>query len=69
MREGQEPLAIYVGEIEVRPALDRSVQGQQVVVETRDDFRNAERELRRLHPRFGGVILKITPVRSAGPLR
>jgi hypothetical protein len=69
MREGQEPLAMYVGEIEVRPASDRSAQGQQVVVEARDDFRNAERELRRLYPRFDGAILRLTPVRSAGPLR
>jgi hypothetical protein len=69
MREGQEPLAMYTGEIEVRPASERSAQGQQVVVDTRDDFRNAERELRRLYPRFGGAILKMTPVRSAGPPR
>jgi hypothetical protein len=65
MREGQEPLAMYVGEIEVRPAPDRSAQGQKVVVEARDDFRNAERELRRLYPRFGGAIVKMAPVRSA----
>jgi hypothetical protein len=69
MREGQEPLAIYVGEIEVRPAPDRSAQGQKVVVEARDDFQNAERELRRLYPRFGGAIRKMPPVRSAGPSR
>ena len=69
MREGQEPLAMYTGEIEVRPASDRGAQGQQVVVDTRDDFRNAEQELRRLYPRFDGGILKMTPVRRAGTLR
>ena len=69
MREGQEPLAMYVGEIEVRPAPDRNAQGQKVVVEARDDFQNAERELRRLYPRFDGAILKMLPVRSALPLR
>jgi len=69
MREGQEPLAMYVGEIEVRPAPDRNAQGQLVVVDTRDDLQNAERELRRLHPRFDGAVLKTTRVRSAGPLR
>ena len=69
MREGQEPLAMYVGEIEVRPAPDRSAQGQRVVVDARDDFRTAERELRRLYPRFDGAILKMAPARSAGPLR
>jgi hypothetical protein len=68
MREGPEPetrapVAMYVGEIEVRPAHDRSAQGQKVVVESRDDFSNAERELRRLYPRFAGAILKMTPRR------
>jgi hypothetical protein len=69
MREGQEPLAMFVGEIEVTPAPDRSAHGQKVVADTRDDFRNAEPELRRLYPRFDGAILKLTPSRSAGPLR
>lgn len=69
MREGQEPLAVYTGEIEVRPAPDRRAQGQKVVVDTRDDFRNAERELRRLYPRFAGEIRKMPPARGAGPLR
>jgi len=68
MREGQEPIAMYVGEIEVRPAPDGSAQGQQVVVDTRDDSSNAEREIRRLYPHFDGPILKTTVVRSAGPL-
>jgi hypothetical protein len=68
MHEGQEPLAMYVGEIEVKPAPDRSAQGQQVVVDARDDFGNAERELRRLYPRFDGPILKMPAARSAAPL-
>lgn len=68
MREGQEPVAMYIGEIEVRPAPERSAQGQKVVVDARDDFGNAERELRRLYPRFKGAILRMPPVRSAGPL-
>jgi hypothetical protein len=67
MREGQEPLAMYVGEIEVRPAPDRNAQGQRVVVDARDDFRNAERELRQLYPRFAGEILKLAPARGARP--
>jgi hypothetical protein len=69
MREGQEPLAMYVGEIEVRPVPDRSAQGQKVVVETRDDFQNAQRELRRLYPDFDGAIIRTIPVRNAGSLR
>lgn len=69
MREGQEPLAMYVGELEVRPAANRSAQGQRVVVEARDDFPNAEQELRRLYPRFDGPVLRMAPSRSAGPAR
>jgi hypothetical protein len=68
MREGQEPVAMYVGEIEVRPAANRSAQGQQVVVDARDDFADAGRELKRLYPRFDGPILKTTLARNAGPL-
>lgn len=59
LREGQEPLAMYVGELEVRPAADRRTQGQKVVVRTRDDFQNAQAELRRLY-RFEGTIVKRT---------
>ena len=44
LRKDQEPLAMYVGEIEVRPALNRAAQGQKVVVETRDDMQNAQRD-------------------------
>ncbi len=65
LREGEEPLAMYVGEIEVRPAADRRPQGQKVVVETRDDFQNAQQELRRLYPRFDGPVLRMAPSRSA----
>jgi hypothetical protein len=64
----QEPLAMYVGEIEVRPALNRTAQGQKVVVETRDDFQNAQRELRRLYPNFDGAIISTTRSRSSAPL-
>jgi len=69
MREGQEPLAVYVGEIEVSPAFERSAQGQKVVVNARDDFGNAERELRRLYPHFDGAIRKMPPMQGAKPLR
>jgi hypothetical protein len=65
LREGEEPVAIYVGEIEVRPADERAVQGQRVRVETHDDFQNAERELRRLYPEFSGAIRKMSTRPSA----
>lgn len=69
LREGQEPLAMYVGEIDVRPAAYRSGQGQKVVSATRDDFQNAQAELRRLYPRFDGPVMKMTPARSGGAAR
>jgi hypothetical protein len=69
LRKDQEPLAMYVGEIEVRPALNRSAQGQKVVVETRDDFQNAQKELRRLYPRFDGAVISTTRARSSAQLR
>jgi hypothetical protein len=69
LREGQEPLAMYVGEIGVRPAANRSAQGERVVVETRDEFQNAQQELRRLYPRFDGPVLRMAPSRSARPPR
>jgi len=60
---------MYVGEVEVRPALNRTAQGQKVVVETRDDFQNAQRELRRLYPDFDGAIISTARARSSAPLR
>lgn len=69
LRKDQEPLAMYVGEIEVRPALSRTAQGQKVVVETRDDIQNAQRELRRLYPDFDGAIISTTHGRSPATVR
>ena len=69
MRPGEEPLAMYVGEIEVRPAPDRKAQGQKVVAETRDDFQNAQQELHRLYPHFDAPIVSTIAVHSPGPPR
>jgi hypothetical protein len=67
LHEGDTPLAMYFGEIQMRPAQNRSAQGQTVVVNIRDDFQNAERELRRLYPRFSGTIAKAGFLRSPVP--
>jgi len=69
LRDGQEPLAMYVGEIEVTPAGARSAPGQKVVVETRDDFPNAQREFRRLYPKFGGAVISAILTRPPSPSR
>jgi hypothetical protein len=66
MRADQQTMAVYVGEIEVRPASDRSGQGQKVLAEMRDDFQNAQRELRRLYPRFDGPVISTIPERRSG---
>jgi hypothetical protein len=66
-RREEEPLAMYVGEIEVRPALNRTAPGQKVVVETRDDFQNAQRELRRLYPDFDGAVVSSARTRPSAP--
>ena len=69
LRNGDEPIAIYVGEIAVTPALHRSAQGQKVTVEARNDFQNAQQELRRLYPRFAGPIVSRVPSRPSGSSR
>ena len=63
LRERDAPLAMYFGEMEVRPARERVAQGQTVVVTTRDDFANAQAELKRLYPQLTATV------RRAGFLR
>lgn len=67
LREGEQPLAMYVGEIEVRAAASRAVQGQKVLVQTRDDFQNAEKELRRLYPQFEGSVRRMSARQQTAP--
>lgn len=67
MAEGDAPLAMYFGEIQMRPAQIRSAQGQIVVVNIRDDFSNAQRELKRLYPGFEGTIARAGFLRSPAP--
>jgi hypothetical protein len=66
-----EPLAMYTGEILVSPARDRTAQGQKIAVQIRDDFHNAERNLKRLYPGFRGAITKLpfpgNPASVSGP--
>ena len=67
LHERTTPLAMYVGEMGVSPAEDRVAQGQKVVVTTRDDFQNAEKELRRLYPGFDGTVEKVALLRNPRP--
>jgi hypothetical protein len=66
LRQTEAPLAMYVGEIEMTPAAARTVPGQTVVVNVRDDFQNASQELKRLYPSFQGSI--VTALRSPVPI-
>jgi hypothetical protein len=69
LREGDAPVAIYFGEIRLNPAQNRSAQGQRVVVNIRDDFQNAERQLRRLYPGFAGTVTRAGFLRDRVPGR
>lgn len=66
--EHDEPQALYVGEVRVTPAQNRSAQGQTLAVNIRDDFENARQELRRLYPRFAGVVMKMPLLRTPVPM-
>jgi hypothetical protein len=67
LHERNVPLAMYVGEMVMSPAQDRAAQGQKVVVSTRDDFPNAEKELKRLYPGFDGTVEKVALLRNLRP--
>jgi hypothetical protein len=67
LRQEDAPLAMYLGEIQLSPARDRALPGQKVVVEVRDDFQNAERELRRRYPFFSGGIARAGSSPNAVP--
>jgi hypothetical protein len=60
----ETPLAIYVGEIQMSPAPSRLTPGQTIVVNVRDDFRNATLQLKRLYPRFQGTIATALDLRN-----
>lgn len=55
LRQADEPLAMYAGEIGISPARNRT---EKVAVNIRDDFQNATKELKRLYPHFEGTITK-----------
>jgi hypothetical protein len=57
LHQTETPVAMYVGEMQVTAALSRTTPGQTVVVNVRDDFKNATLELKRLYPRFQGAIV------------
>lgn len=60
-------LAMYVGDIHMSPAQNRTTQGQAIQVNIHDDFQNAARELRRLYPRFEGTVSKAALLRNPAP--
>jgi hypothetical protein len=59
---------MYVGEIRMSPAQNRTAQGQSIVVNLRDDFQNAENELKQLYPRFEGSIVEAALLRNPAPM-
>jgi hypothetical protein len=72
LHQMEMPLAMYVGEIQMSPAPSRLTAGQKIVVNVRDDFRNATVQLKRLYPGFPGTIATALDLRNpvaapAGP--
>jgi hypothetical protein len=66
LRKGEAPLAMYVGEIRVSPARNRSAQGEKIAVNVGDDFESAAKELKRLYPDFEGPVVKTPLLRNPG---
>ena len=66
--QSDEPHALYVGEIRVTPAQDRTARGQTLAVNIRDDYENAGRELHRLYPRVSGSMAKMPLLRAPVPM-
>jgi hypothetical protein len=67
LHPGDAPLAMYVGEIKISPAENRTAQGQKIAVSIDDRFYDAERELKRLYPHFAGKVTKAALLRSPVP--
>lgn len=63
-----EPHALYVGEVRVTPAQNRTAQGQMLAVNIRDDFQTASQELHRFYPRFAGSVSKVPLLRAPVPM-
>jgi hypothetical protein len=68
LQQSEAPQAMYVGEIRMSPAQNRTAQGQSIVVNLRDDFQNAENELKQLYPRFEGSIVEAALLRNPAPM-
>jgi hypothetical protein len=68
LSKDDSPLAMYVGDIRMEPAQNRTTQGQKLVVSVRDDFQNAASELKHLYPRFHGRLEKAALLRHQVPL-
>jgi hypothetical protein len=61
LSRGETRIAMYVGEIRVSPARNRSAQGEKITVNIGDDFGNAAKELKQLYPGFEAPVVK-TPL-------
>jgi hypothetical protein len=56
LRESAAPLAMYVGEIVMAPAENRTAAGAKLTLSVTDDFHHAAAELKRLYPQFEGGL-------------
>jgi hypothetical protein len=69
LRQGDAPLAMYVGDIGMSPAQQRMAQGQKIVVNIHDQFQAAAQELKRLYPRYEGTVTKAAILRNPIPIQ
>lgn len=65
--KGDPPSGMYVGDMHISPATNRTAQGQPVNVEVHDDFDAAAKELKRLYPRFDAPVGKAALFRNPVP--
>jgi hypothetical protein len=61
-------LGMYVGEIHMEPARNRTAHGEKLQVNIKDDFPAAAQELKRLYPRFDGRLEKAALLRHPVPV-
>jgi len=67
LEEREGPAALYLGEIRISVAQNRTAPGRTMLVDVGDNFQPALEELRRLYPNFKGPILKSPQLRSPAP--
>lgn len=67
LTEPEGPTALYLGEIRISVAQNRTAPGRTTLVDVQDDFQTALQELRRLYSNFEGPIIRSPLLRNPAP--